>query len=64
MVCRFLRNKKMYVPGQQLVAFDEAPDPNGIIHCWCNRTMSDLGVDDELVSFEDCSEPTRICYEE
>jgi len=60
--CRHLRTKKMYVPAQEDAAFSEKFDPNSFSHCWCNRTMTETGDDDRLVSFRTCSDPQRRCY--
>jgi hypothetical protein len=60
--CRYLRTKKMYVPAQEDAAFSNKFDPNSFSHCWCNRTMTEIGEDDKLVSFRACLSPERSCY--
>lgn len=58
--CRHLRNKGMYVPAQAADALDPASET--VVHCWCNRTMTEVGDDDDLVSVPGCSVPARTCY--
>jgi hypothetical protein len=60
--CRYLRTKKMYVSAQEGAAFSNKFDPNSFSHCWCNRTMTEIGEDDRLVSFRACLSPERRCY--
>ncbi|HEV3410086.1 MAG TPA: hypothetical protein VG095_07320, partial [Chthoniobacterales bacterium] len=60
--CRHLRTKKMYVPAQEEAAFSDKFDPNSFNHCWCNRTMTEIGEDDRLVSFRGCTNPQRRCF--
>jgi hypothetical protein len=60
--CRYLRTKKMYVPAQEGAAFSNKFDPNSFSHCWCNRTMTEIGEDDKLVSYRACLSPERRCY--
>jgi len=52
----------MYVPVQAANALSEKFDPNSSPHCWCNRTMTEVGEDDELVGVRACSDPARRCY--
>jgi hypothetical protein len=61
--CRFLRTKKMYVSVQEEAAFSDKFDPNSFSHCWCNRTMTEVGADDNLVSFRGCTSQLRPCYQ-
>ena len=61
--CRYLRTKKMYVSVQEDAAFSNKFDPNSFSHCWCNRTMTEIGLDDKLVSFRGCSTSGRRCYQ-
>jgi len=60
--CRYFRNKKMYIPAQEENAFSEKFDPNAFSHCWCNKTMTEVGADDNLVTFRTCSSRERRCY--
>jgi hypothetical protein len=52
----------MYVPAQEATAFSEKFDPNSFSHCWCNKTLTEIGMDDDLVTFTKCSTPERRCY--
>jgi hypothetical protein len=62
--CKNLRTKKMYIPAQQDEVFEAAGEElQRIGHCWCNRTMSEVGPDDRQVSAESCGR-NRSCYEE
>ena len=62
-VCACLRSKKMYVPAQEDEVFADADEPARAGHCWCNRTLSEIGPDDNLAGVEACS-PARSCFEE
>ena len=53
----------MYVSVQEDAALSEKFDPNSFSHCWCNRTMTEVGGDDNLVSFRGCSSAMRPCYQ-
>lgn len=62
--CKNLRTKKMYIPAQA----DEVLSASGeqlaqIGHCWCNRTMSEVGPDDRHVGAQNCGKD-RSCFEE
>ena len=63
-LCKNLRSKKMYVPGEaeelQKLTVDQA---ERFGHCWCNRTMAEVGPDDRQVGTESCS-PSRPCFEQ
>ena len=64
-VCKHLRTKKMFIPAEADEVFPaagaEAERAAG--HCWCNRTLSEVGADDRQVSI-DISNPSRTCFEE
>jgi hypothetical protein len=64
-VCRHLRTKKMYIPAQADEVFsatgEAAADCAG--HCWCNRTLTEVGLDDKLAGLQDCN-PSRSCFQE
>jgi hypothetical protein len=64
-VCRHLRTKKMYIPAQAEEVFaateSELPDSPG--HCWCNRTLTEVGPDDQQAGVSLCN-PKRSCFEE
>lgn len=61
-LCRFFRNKHMFVPEQAVTAL-EPTENAAVAHCWCNRTMTCIGEDDRIVSLESCSNVSRTCYE-
>lgn len=59
-ICRYLRTKKMYVPAQAseaLLMKEGESEP----HCWCNRTMTETGPDDQPVNRRDCAHH-RSCF--
>jgi len=59
--CRYFRSKIMFLPPSP----DEGcPDGErqGAGYCWCNLTMTQLGEDDRVVSYEDCANSGRRCY--
>jgi len=62
-VCKYLRSKKMYVPAQA-DELSNAPEADNYGPCWCNRTMAEVGPDDRQVGAQNCSTPSRSCYEE
>lgn len=63
-VCRHLRTKKMYIPAQADEVFAEGGDvAESSGHCWCNRTLTEVGLDDKLAGLKDCN-PSRSCFQE
>jgi hypothetical protein len=63
-LCRHLRTKKMYIPAQADDVFAEPGDGfehSG--HCWCNRTLAEIGYDDKQVGPGTCNS-SRSCFEE
>jgi len=62
-LCRHLRTKKMYVPAQEAeVLAQAAGETPGEPHCWCNRTMTELGRDARPVALGRCI-AGRTCFE-
>lgn len=61
-VCRHLRTKTLYVPGQMNEAEPDAIEAGSARHCWCNKTMTPVGLDDQRVNVEACADPQRPCY--
>jgi hypothetical protein len=62
-LCRHLRTKKMYVPEEAPDVMNQAMADSGREpHCWCNRTMTEVGRDDRPVTLHRCV-PGRICFE-
>ena len=62
-VCRHLRTKKMYIPAQADEVFAARDDSESSCHCWCNRTLTEVGLDDKLAGLHDCN-PSRSCFQE
>lgn len=60
--CRHLRTKKLYVPAYGQSALQPRQDMGASSHCWCNRTMMEIGADDGLVSLRKCADVQRSCY--
>ena len=64
--CRHLRNKKMFMP---VSAETESTQPapgytaESPCHYWCNRTLTEAGLDDQPVHPDRC-QPGRSCFEE
>jgi hypothetical protein len=60
-LCRYLRNKGMYVytDGSNRSTHD---DYDNTIY-WCVKTHKGFGPDDELVAGDDCRNSGRSCYE-
>jgi hypothetical protein len=59
--CRFLRNKRMFVPAHADQAI--APlDQNDESFYWCNKTLGALGADDDRVHPCLC-QAGRTCHE-
>jgi hypothetical protein len=62
--CKYLRTKKMYIPAQQDEVFSASGDEiENIGHCWCNRTLSEVGPDDRQVGAQNCGKH-RSCFEQ
>ncbi len=61
-VCRHLRTKTLYVPEQAAEAESDATEAATARHCWCNKTMTPVGLDDRRVTAETCADPKRSCY--
>jgi len=57
--CRHLRNKGMYVYGQESEMEDDYDGTN----YWCFETMKTFGPDDEAVGGRECRNSSRPCYE-
>lgn len=61
--CKHLRTKKMYIPEEAEEALLDSGQPDEPPHCWCNKTMTEVGLDDEPVYLKACSSTTRSCYQ-
>jgi hypothetical protein len=54
----------MYIPAQADEVFvPSAEEPVFSGHCWCNRTLTEVGFDDKQVGIQICN-PSRSCFEE
>lgn len=62
-VCLHLRTKTLYVPEQAAESELDASEAGTARHCWCNKTMTPVGLDDRRVNTEACSDPARTCYQ-
>jgi len=63
-VCKNLRTKKMFIPGESDEVFaPAAEEPQSTSHCWCNCTLTETGPDDRPVGLRTCSD-ARSCFEE
>jgi len=61
--CRYLRTKKMFIPAlADEIQFDAAEAAHSS-HCWCNRTLTETGPDEQPVTFQVCTRD-RSCFEE
>jgi hypothetical protein len=61
--CKNLRTKRMYISAQQDEVFNATGEElDNIGHCWCNRTLSEVGPDDRQVSARHCGK-NRSCHE-
>src|ERR1019366_3780664 len=62
--CSHLRSKAMFIPG--LAQEGSEPDAQAAprcSHCWCNRTLTETGPDEQPVGEEVC-QPGRACFEQ
>jgi hypothetical protein len=63
-LCKHLRSKKMYVPVEADTLFSASGEQTGDLgHCWCNKTMTQVGPDDRQVAPHKCVRE-RSCFEE
>ncbi|MGN6555219.1 MAG: hypothetical protein ACTHLW_16045 [Verrucomicrobiota bacterium] len=62
--CKHLRTKKLYIPEQAEEVFAVADEQfTHSSRCWCNRTLTEVGYDEQQVSVQACN-PSRVCFEE
>jgi hypothetical protein len=59
-ICIHLRSKKTYFLSRPPRDSQDVLDGSG--HCWCLRTMTALGPDEERVDPETCR-AGRVCFE-
>jgi hypothetical protein len=63
-VCKHIRTKKMFIPALEDEVFTPSDGkPAHSAHCWCNRTLTEVGPDDRGVAIPLC-DPSRSCFEE
>jgi hypothetical protein len=54
----------MYIPAQADEVFSASgEDLEHMGHCWCNRTLTEVGPDDRHVVAQSCNR-SRSCFEE
>ena len=61
-VCKCLRTKKMFIPEHEADALSEQPGPDAGAFYWCNRTLSEIGLDDQPAHVRTCIFG-RKCFE-
>jgi hypothetical protein len=62
--CKNLRTKKMFIPHPEPNTEPTGTEPaGGSSHFWCNRTLTEVGADDQPVH-PSCCKPGRRCFEE
>jgi hypothetical protein len=55
----------MYIPSEAHEVIPVAPgEVSHAGHCWCNRTMAEVGPDDRQVGSQKCCDSSRSCFEE
>jgi hypothetical protein len=62
-VCKCLRTKKMFIPEHEAEALAESTEPDAGAFYWCNRTLGEIGPDDQPVHVRACI-PGRKCFEQ
>lgn len=61
--CRYFRTKRMFANAPAPIEPAREPEANPHVHCWCNQTQTEVGLDDHLVGPVHCSLPRRACFE-
>ncbi|HEY0944349.1 MAG TPA: hypothetical protein VGD81_03750 [Opitutaceae bacterium] len=59
--CRYFRTKRMYLPPSDMLD-PYSPELAAPAYCWCNKTLTELGADEELAGEVACCRPGRPCY--
>jgi hypothetical protein len=62
-LCKYLRTKKLFIPEHAEQAFTEEHEHGAEAFFWCNRTLTNTGIDDQPVHVRVCTRG-RCCYEE
>ncbi len=60
-LCRHFRSKAMYVAGEAKRDEAEENASAAMAYCWCNLTMTQIGIDDRLVNVDACASSDRAC---
>lgn len=60
--CRSLRSNGMYLYSDES-SLDSSHEQYSSSACWCLRTMTNFGPDDDMVGWLDCRDSARSCYE-
>lgn len=58
-ICARFRTKAMVDRGDHLV---RTPEALAFPYCWCTRTLTDIGPDQELVTLSRCRSSRRSCF--
>ena len=61
--CKCLRTKKMFIPEHEAEALTGSTEPDAGAFYWCNRTLSEIGSDDQPAHIRTCI-PGRKCFEQ
>lgn len=59
-ICARFRTKAMVDRSDRLVRTREALE---FPYCWCTRTLTDIGPDEDLVTLRRCHGAQRPCFE-
>lgn len=62
-ICKFFRTKAMYAHEQGRDVLKTHFDAVNFPFCFCSKTQSELGADDDLVTRQSCTAATRSCYQ-
>ena len=60
--CKYLRTKRLFIPSVAVDAFTHTNEYGAVCQCWCNKTMTEIGLDQRHVAYEYCTDPKRRCY--
>jgi len=60
--CKHLRTKRLFIPDLATDAFAQAEHMDEVRQCWCNKTMTEVGLDDRHVTYDACTNAKRACY--
>ena len=60
--CKHLRTKKLFIPELEQDALKKRKTIGATEHCWCSKSMTEVGLDDRRVALDLCSRSDRQCY--